>query len=276
MFYLSIIIIFIIGLAIGSFLNCLIWRVHEEKTVMGRSLCPLCGHKLSWRDNIPLLSFILLKGHCRYCKKHINCQYPLVEFFTALFFVLAFVKNFQFPIFNFQLISNIQFPISGLLTSNFLLLTFRDWLFIAVLIFIFVYDLRWYLVSDLVALPAAGILFLLNLGLDYDWKMLLFSGIIGGSFFLIQYLVSRGKWIGGGDIRLGLLLGLALGWPGVLLAIMLAYFIGAIISLSLVAAGQKKMGSEVPLGAFLAPAALFALFYGEAVIGWYFGLIGLY
>jgi prepilin signal peptidase PulO-like enzyme (type II secretory pathway) len=102
---------------------------------------------------------------------------------------------------------------------------------------------------------------------------LLFSGIIGGSFFLIQYLISQGKWIGGGDIRLGLLMGLALGWPNILVAIILAYFLGSLVAIYLILAKKKQWGSQLPLGVFLAPATIIVLFWGEKIINWYINLL---
>ena len=101
---------------------------------------------------------------------------------------------------------------------------------------------------------------------------LLFSGIIGGSFFLLQFLISGGKWIGGGDIRLGLLIGLALGWPGVLVAIFLAYLIGSVVGLALIISGRKQWSSQIPLGVFLSAATVITMFWGEKILAWYWQL----
>jgi len=157
--------------------------------------------------------------------------------------------------------------------SLFIIQILRDWLIIAVMIIIFIYDLRWYLILDAVTLPAAGALFVLNLFLGFSWLNLIICGIIGASFFLAQFIISRGKWIGGGDIRLGLLMGLALGRLDLLvLAIMLAYFMGSIVGVSLMMAGKKKWGSKLPLGVFLSTATVITLFWGERILGWYLGL----
>ncbi len=265
MFYLIIIFVFLFGLIIGSFLNCLIWRLHKDEGILNRSYCPKCKKQIAWYDNIPVLSFLLLGGKCRHCKQKISRQYPMVELATGVLFVIAFIYNFQFPISNFQ-------TISKLFISYFLLLTLKDWFLIAVMIIIFIYDLRWYLILDIITLPACIIVFILNLFLGFDWINLLISGIIGGSFFLIQFIISRGKWIGGGDIRLGLLVGLALGWPNVIVAIFLAYFIGSLIGIGLLVTGKKKWGSKLPLGVFLSVATVVVLFWGEGIVGWYFNL----
>jgi leader peptidase (prepilin peptidase) / N-methyltransferase len=260
MAYFFITIVFILGLIIGSFLNCLIWRLYKNETILDRSYCPKCRKRIEWYDNIPIISFIFLRGKCRHCGQPISWQYPAVELITGILFVLV-------------VISNIQYPISGLLTSNFLLLTFRDCFFIAVMIVIFVYDLRWYIIPDIVSLPAAGMLFLLNLGLGINWRNLLISGIICGSFFLIQFLISRGRWLGGGDIRLGLLLGVALGWPMSLVAILIAYLIGSAASLAMIATKKKKWGDQVPLGIFLTTASVLVLFWGDWIIDAYRNLV---
>ncbi len=269
------IFIFLFGLIIGSFLNCLIWRLYQKENIVDRSYCPKCRQRIAWYDNIPILSFVLLGGRCRHCRKPISWQYPVVELTTAILFLLAFYKNIQYPITNNQIIFNNQYPIFNyfsLLTSNFLLLTFRDWFIICVMIVIFVYDLRWYMILDKVTLPACAAVLILNLLSGYNLWNILISGIICGSFFLIQFLISGGKWIGGGDIRLGLLMGLVLGWPQVLVAIMLAYLIGSIAGLILIFSGRKKWDSAVPLGVFLTLATVITLFYGQNILNWYLNL----
>ena len=268
-------IITIFGLAIGSFLNVVIWRVKNEESLLGRSQCPECKKLIAWYDNIPLLSFILLKGRCRNCDTPISYQYPLVELVTALLFVLAFYESFQVSGFRFQV--------------NDLLILLRNFFLIAVMMVIFVIDLRWYLILDVISLPAAAIILIMNLLIGnptynlcrlenlwscnpLSWSGLLISAIIGGSFFLIQFLVSRGRWVGGGDIRLGVLMGLALGWPQVLIALMLAYFSGSIVGLGLMASGRKQWGSMLPFGVFLAPATIATLFWGREILHWYLNI----
>lgn len=246
--------IFIFGLLIGSFLNCLIWRLHTGETMMGRSYCPKCRAQLAWFENIPLFSWLFLRGHCRHCGKSILWQYPAVELATALLFVLAFRHNISLDSF-----SALQFA--------------RDIFLICVMIIIFVFDLRWYLILDKISLPASVIVLALNIYLGGDWKYLLISGIIGAGFFYTQFVLSRGRAVGGGDIRLGLLMGFALGWPGIIEALVIAYLIGAPVGIALVLLGKKGMKSEVPMGTFLTVATLIVLFYGEALLKWYMGIL---
>ncbi len=233
------VIIFIIGICIGSFLNVVILRLKAEKNfVKGRSYCPKCKHILVWYDNIPLLSYFLLKGKCRYCDKKISIQYPIVELATAILFAIAFIQwDFIFTA-DYQL----------LITSYLILFTY--FLFTSILIIIFVYDLRWYLILDKVSLPAIAIAFILNIIIGYKFTDLLLGGAIAGGFFFLQFVVSRGKWIGGGDIRLGFLIGVMLGWQKTLVALFIAYIAGAIIGFFLMIIKNKKMSSKVPFGTF--------------------------
>ncbi|MBU4374942.1 prepilin peptidase [Patescibacteria group bacterium] len=262
--------IFIFGLCIGSFLNCLIWRLRKGEGMLNRSYCPKCKKQIAWHDNIPVLSFIWLGGKCRHCKKPISIQYPLVELIAGILFVIAFFMNYELGIMNYGFNNFYILPLIH--DSLFIIHLLRDFFIISVMIIIFIYDLRWYLILDKVVLPACAIVFILNLILGITWQNMLISGIIGSSFFLFQFVVSKGKWIGGGDIRLGLLMGFALGWPNVLAAIFLAYLIGSIVGVGLILAGRKQWGSKIPLGIFLSSASVIVLFWGEQIINWYFNL----
>jgi leader peptidase (prepilin peptidase) / N-methyltransferase len=261
--------IFILGLLVGSFLNCMAWRLFKGETVFGRSYCPQCGDKIAWYDNIPVLSYILLRGKCRHCRKRISIQYPLIELACGILFVLALKNNHQLLINNFQAISNIQFSIISIARL------FRDLIIVSSMLLVFIIDLRWYLIFDITVLPAAAIVFILSLLLGLSWQNLAISGIIGAGFFLVQYLISRGRWIGAGDIRLGLFMGLALGFPNILAAIMIAYCAGSVIAIGLLLGKKKQWGSEIPLGAFLAPATIIALLYGDWIVKWYLGIFGI-
>jgi prepilin signal peptidase PulO-like enzyme (type II secretory pathway) len=242
----------ILGLIIGSFLNCAAWRLYEGESMNGRSHCRSCQKLIYWYDNIPILSFLLLRGHCRHCASPISWQYPLVEAITALLFMLAYWLN----------------PFDWLLLA-------RNWFLLAVFVLIFVMDARWYVIVDKVTLPAAITVLGANLWLGIGWSGLLISATIGTGFFLIQYLVSRGRWIGGGDIRLGLLLGVGLGWPNILAAIFIAYGFGAVFGIAALLSGKKKWGSMVPLGTFLSVAGAITLLYGEKIVHWYLNFVNL-
>jgi prepilin signal peptidase PulO-like enzyme (type II secretory pathway) len=141
--------------------------------------------------------------------------------------------------------------------------------------------LRYYLILDEVTIPAITIVFLLKLWLAdqmtgtvwHDFKYLAISGIIGFLFFGAQFWISRGQWIGGGDLRLGAFMGVALGWRFLLVALALGYIIGAVVALMLLARRQKTMKSALPLGVFLSAGSLVAMFWGEQIINWYLALL---
>ncbi len=240
----------LLGLCIGSFLNCMAWRLYRGESLNGRSHCRSCNKMIAWYDNIPVLSFLILKARCRHCQDKISWQYPSVEIITGLVFALAFVAT----------------PFDWLLIA-------KNWFILSVFILIFIMDARWYVILDKVTLPAVIVMLALNLYLEMSWQNLIISATIGTGFFLIQYLVSRGRWIGGGDIRLGLLLGVSLGWPNILAAIFLAYFVGAVIGIVLLASGKKQWSSMVPLGTFLSLAGAITLLYGNFIVSWYLSLI---
>lgn len=260
MFYLF---IFILGAVIGSFLNVVIIRLHNgEKIANSRSHCMHCGHQLNVKDLIPLLSFIIGRGKCRYCGALISWQYPVVELVTGLLFVI------------------ITYSVIGFLDPAFLwwdFTTFLGWMrnlvFACILLIVFVYDFRWYLILDKVTIPAMVFAFLANIILGVTWQGMLLSAIIGLAFFLIQFLVSKGRWIGGGDLRLGFLMGLMLSWPNIIVGLMLSYFIGAIFGSGLLLFKKKKFNSQIPFGTFLAVGTLIAMLWGGDIISWYMGLV---
>ncbi len=246
----------IFGLLIGSFINCLAWRLYKEETIFGRSYCPKCLKQILWHDNIPLLSFILLKGKCRSCSERISWQYPLVELTTGLLFYFSFLFY-------------------GALSPLILLKIF---IAIAVLVLVFIFDFRWYLIP-VSALLWSGLVIIILGALTYPYNLgsylfaLAVSMILGVLFFGIQYLITRGKGLGEGDIWLGLFLGaLFPSIPELCVAILGAYFIGSIVGLSLLLSAHKKWGSKLPLGVFLAISGVISLFYGNEIASWYLGL----
>ena len=200
-------------------------------------------------DLIPLLSFIFLKAKCRYCQRKLSWQYPLVELATALVFLTGF---FYYQAFSFNYLAYLVFS--------------------CFLIVIFVYDLKYYLILDKVSLTAFLTAFLANFLLGEDPLNLLLGALALAGFFLAQFAVSKGKWIGGGDIRLGLVMGAMLGWPGVLTALMIAYLAGAVVGLLLIAFKKQAWRSQMPFGVFLAPATWATLLWGPQLVKWYLNL----
>lgn len=261
MFFL--IAIFIFGLIIGSFLNCVIYRLRIKDTLGGRSYCPLCKHNLQFLDLVPVISFLILGGKCHYCKKKISWQYPVVEIITALIFVL--ILNHQLSIFNEVSIINYQFIISAL---------FLFYIF-SCLVVIFVYDLKHYLIPDKVLLPAIAITFIYQLLFNFSFLIFnsLWAALGAFLFFFLIFFVSDGKSMGFGDVKLTVLLGLLLGFPNIALAIFLACIFGSIIGGGAVLLGRKKIKSMIPFAPFLIAGAFIAFFWGQEIIDWYYLLI---
>lgn len=268
-----VLIVFILGLLVGSFLNVFILRLHvKQNFIKGRSHCPKCHKKISWFDNIPVISFILLQGKCRHCRKNISWQYPLVELSTGILFVISFMIHF--PVLKAGQMFVTQYQIMPADYIGFI----RDIIFCSILVVIFIYDLRWYLILDKVVLPSIFIAFAFNILLGLNIYNLILAALIGGGFFLAQFFISRGRWIGGGDIRLGVLLGAMLGWPNIIVALFLAYISGSVIGIILLMNGLKKWSSQIPFGTFLSIAAIITLWWGPDLLNWYIKhmYIGIY
>ncbi len=254
------VIVFFLGLCVGSFLNALIFRLHSgESVAKGRSKCPKCQHQLSDWDLIPVISFIALRGKCRYCHAPISWQYPTVELVTAILFVLVYL----------YLIPSTQV---GTMTGIFYLAFL--WFIVSVSIIVFVYDLKHYLILDKVIYPALAVTFIAVLFLpQFDfWRALIGSGVVGG-FFLILVLLSKETWMGWGDVKLGFLLGLVVGWPLCLPLFLIAFVGGSAVALLLMGLKLKGWKDSVPFGTMLTAAAVITLFVGQKLIDWYFGLL---
>lgn len=245
---------FVLGLSVGSFLNCVIYRLETGQSFLkGRSFCPYCRHTLSWKDLIPVLSFLFLKGKCRYCHQKISFQYPLVELATGLIFVLVFHYS----------IGNLQFAILNLIISCFLIV-------------IFVFDLKHYLIPDKViysAIAVSGIWYfvsgILGYYTKYEIRNTIYAAFGAAGFFFLIYLISKEKWLGLGDVNLAFLMGLFLGWPKILIALFFSFFIGAVVGLVLIALKKKTMKSEIPFAPFLVSGTFISLFFGQSIINWY-------
>ncbi|MFA6307868.1 MAG: prepilin peptidase [Patescibacteria group bacterium] len=252
--------VFILGLFIGSFLNVVILRLHrQESFIKGASKCLFCKHRLYPKDLVPLFSFLFLQGRCRYCKKRFSQQYPLVELATGLAFVLVFLK--VIPSLDLTSISALQF------------LHLLDWwMIVGFLIIIFVYDLKYYLILDKVVWPAIVLAFFANLFLGFSILNLVLAAVIGGGFFLLQFVMSKGRWIGGGDIRLGVFMGVILGWPHILTALFISYILGSFISIFLLLGKRKEWGDKVPFGTFLALGTFVTMLWGSALMKGYLAL----
>ena len=238
-----VLLFFVLGLIFGSFLNSLAYRLDQNVSVWQRSFCPQCQQKIQLIDLLPLLSFVFLGGQCRFCHKQISWQYPMVELVTGILFALVFLKD-------------------GILN----LMLFRDLFFILVLIFIFIFDLKYYLILDKIIWPALIIGLVINLFIGPNWLDLVLGIGLGAGFFLVQYSVSNAKWVGLGDAKLGALIGVMLGWKLTLLTIVIAYLIGGLIAIILLISGRKRLGDVLPMGTFLSAAAVIVVLWGNIIL----------
>lgn len=275
----------VLGLVFGSFTNALIWRVHKRmqltetatgkpkklsvadkkrvqqlSVVSGRSRCMSCGHELAAKDLIPVISWFWLRGKCRYCRKPIP-DTPVAELLVPTLFIVSYL----------------WWPYE--LQSMASWLVFVVWLACLVCFAaLALYDLRWYLLPDRIVFPLIGIAVLFRLGLALQTpenaQALLLSGLWGAGllfgFFYALFAVSDGKWIGGGDVKLAVALGLLSGGPlAVLFLLFTASVAGTLGAVPAMLASKSVRNIKVPFGPFLLLATLLTVLFGQAVIDWY-------
>ena len=255
-------LIFIFGLIVGSFLNSVIYRISTNTSfLLGKSYCPECKSNLQWYDLIPVISFLILAGKCRYCKKQISIQYILVELATAILFTFIIFQNIDL------LLYSLSFVVFLKICFLFLVSCF--------LIIIFAYDLKHYIIPDKVIFPLILITGVFNFYTNYKILNTVYSGIGAAAFFLFIVLISKGKWMGMGDVKLAFFMGLFLGFPKIIVALFLAFFIGAVIGMILIISGKKTLKSEIPFGPFLIFGTFLALFFEHEIINFYLSFCGL-
>ncbi|MBA3758301.1 prepilin peptidase [Candidatus Saccharibacteria bacterium] len=260
-------VLIMLGLCFGSFVNALVWRIHEtaykqsKKTrkelsiLHGRSMCTSCHHVLAWYDLIPVISWASLKGSCRYCRSAISPQYPLVELAVAALFSLAYIA----------------WPY-GLEPIGIMLFIF--WLiFITGFMALFIYDLRWMLLPNSIVftlLVLALVQIALHALLEQNYNVIAnaaYGFVAVGGLFYVLYQVSGGKWIGGGDVKLGFLLGLlAGGFLEGLMVVFIASLLGTIIAIPLLSMKKQSLTKQIPFGPFLIIALVIVYLYGAAII----------
>ena len=238
--------IFILGAAIGSFLNVLIERLAHDESINGRSHCDFCKHKLAWYDLIPILSFLLLGARCRYCHKKLSWQYIAMEVLTGIIFVLIY--NFQFTIFS----ENLKYQILNLMIM---------WGMASCAIVIFFSDLKYQLISDylLIAFFIFSILF--HFQQVSQLPVYVLSGLIVALPIFLLFYLSKERAMGLGDVYLAGIIGVILGWQAGLIALYISFIIGAVIGLILILIKNKKMKSKVAFGPFLIIGLIIMMYY---------------
>lgn len=250
-------IVFLAGIMFGSFINAFVWRLHKKKNwVSERSICPHCKHVLAPKDLVPVLSWLALRGKCRYCKKPIE-DTPLVELLTGALFAVSYI----FWPFDWSVLG---------------WLAFISWLAcLVLLISLLIYDLKWMLLPNKLVI-AATVTGIINIGFiagiqgaSYVLGALAGGAIIVGLFWLL-FEVSKGKWIGGGDVKLAFILGALAGTPyRAVLLVFIASVLGTIVSLPLLASKKLKATAKIPFGPFLIAATIIVYLFGQTILDWY-------
>ncbi len=242
----------VFGLIVGSFLNVCIYRLPRKQSVnWPGSRCTACDRPLSWYENIPVVSWVALRGRCRTCGERISVIYPLVELITAGLFVAGYLI----------------YGLTALLAVRIA--------FACAMVVLFAIDLRHHLLPNVITVPGIAIGFALSLFLPPGWKSALIGLLAGGGvLFAIAegYYRLRGiEGLGMGDVKMLSMIGAFLGWKLMLVTLVLGSFAGSIIGLGVIALGRGGMKAALPFGTFLAVGALTAAVVGDPIVEWYTG-----
>jgi len=254
MYYgIEIILIFILGLIVGSFSNVCIYRIpRNESIIYPASHCPKCRSNIKPVDNIPLLSYILLKGRCRSCKSKISIQYPIVELLTGLIYLIIYLIYAL----------SIQSLIYIILSS--------------VLIIIAFIDLNEQIIPDVISLPGIVTGFIISFFVPYiSFINSALGVVVGGGIILIigmgGSVIFKKEAMGGGDVKLAAMIGAFLGWRYVIISLFLGFFLGALAGIFLILAKIKSREDVVPFGPFIVLGSFITLLWGDKIISWYIG-----
>jgi prepilin signal peptidase PulO-like enzyme (type II secretory pathway) len=252
----------VLGLMVGSAINAFVWRLKVGRSwVRGRSECPECGHALAARDLVPVLSWIELGGKCRYCRKPIQ-DHPVVELVSGAAFGLS---------------AYLLLPVGpdGLVRVVLWLVA------LTMLLILAVYDYRWMILPDKVVLPLIAVALAYSAGLAImtgSPQMILGpleAALLAGGGFLALVMFSRGRAMGGGDIKLVVAMGLLLGLRGTALALLVAFNTAAVVGIALMVARRRGRKDHIAFGPFLVAGTVVAFLFGQSLADWYVRISGL-
>ncbi len=255
-----IIVAALVGLAAAALVNAFLMRSPEGLALTVRRTCAVCAHPVAVADLMPIVGYVRMKGQCRRCRAVIPWHYVLAEIFTACWFALLAVR----------VMYGVYIP-SFVTPDEYLLLFCRDAFVGLALVFIFVFDAKASVIPDQLSIPALIIAILFNVMLGMDALMIAFGLFLLGSFFAFQTIASRGRWVGGGDVRVGMLMGALLGPAVGVFALLLSYMLGALVGLYLLFFRRANLADHVPFGTFMVVAIFTALLFGEQAVAWYLG-----
>jgi len=243
----------LLGLMIGSFMNVCIYRLPRHLSpVRPRSSCTTCGHAIAWYENIPIVSYVFLRGRCRGCGSHISVMYPIIEAVTGAMFLGAYLLYGPSPLLLARL------------------------LFGCVLIVLFVIDLQHKILPNVITLPGIVAGLLLSEVAGPGWRASLIGVLVGGGMLWaiaeVYYRMRHEDGLGMGDVKMLAMIGAFLGWKLTLLTLVLASFSGSIIGVVVLVAKKESLKYALPFGTFLAVAAMASAIVGDRIVAWYFGL----
>lgn len=249
------IFVFLLGLIIGSFLAAYAYRKPLDIAISkGRSFCPNCKHSLAWYDNIPLFSYLFLRGKCRYCHKTISPRYFLIELSTGILFLLTYLNLFRIS-------SNLVFLPSSHLLSLVVLL-----ILVSLFVFIFVVDLEHQLILDDAVFAGLGFVILLYFLTSTPLITNLLAGFCASLFLLIIYFATRGRGMGLGDVKFAILGGLILGPSLTVSWMFLSFILGGIIGIFLLLTKSAKLKDKIAFGPFLIAGLFITIYLGSGII----------
>jgi leader peptidase (prepilin peptidase)/N-methyltransferase len=242
------------GAVIGSFLNVCIYRLPRGKPIaLDRSACTRCGRQLAWFENIPVASYLVLRGRCRRCREPISIRYPAIELITAVLFAAAWMYYGPGPL----LVSRLMFGCA--------------------LIVLFAIDLEHHLLPNAITIPGIIVGFAFSFITEPGWRSSLIGLVVGGG---ILYAIAEGYYrlrheegLGMGDVKMLSMIGAFLGWQLALATLMMGSLAGSIVGLGMIATSRGDMKYALPFGTFLAMGAVLAATVGPSLIGWYAGLL---
>lgn len=289
---------YILGICLGSLSKVIADRSLTKKTFWGRSYCEGCKKQLAWYDLFPILSYLFLGGKCRYCKRKLSFEYPLVEILMGFLTAGIFLKFIPPEI----VTVSIEQQILVFLTVLFYCIVS------IVLVSLFLTDLKTGYIPDRITYPGIWIIFALLITISGTKIYILYKALEGspigkyllpphsnyfyehilrlsepliygsimavllGLFFYLLIIFTKGKGMGGGDLKLGVFLGLAFGFPYSLVVLMLSFLLGSIAGIILIALRRKKFGQTIPFGPFLSLAGIICIFWGDKILAWYLQL----
>jgi leader peptidase (prepilin peptidase)/N-methyltransferase len=248
----------VLGLFVGALANAKIMRTKDSMSFTSARACGVCAVPLHPKEMLPVVGYVAMKGRCKRCKAVVPWQYLATEIAIGVLFALfaaRIVYGFELPYF--------------ITPDEYLALFIRDALMTLALVLVFMFDYRAYVIPDRVTIPGMIAAVVFNYYLGMPLELILLGGLLLGSFFALQYLLSQGRWVGGGDIRMGMLMGFLLGPLLGIVGLFISYISGAAAGVVLLAGKRRELHSHVPFGTFLAFATLVCMFFGERLLDWY-------